>query len=44
MIVHIYYYGKTFYCTCLKTTDFEMMLSYAKALNEKMRKQLAKLG
>ena len=28
--------GKKFYCKCLKTTWYEMILSYVKPFNEKM--------
>ena len=38
IIVYIYSLGKKFYGTYLKTTKHEMILSYAKFSNEKMRK------
>ena len=38
VIVYIYSLGKKFDCTYLKTTEHEMILSYAKPFNEKMCK------
>ena len=37
VVVCIYCLGKKFYCTYLKTTEYEMRLSNAKAFNEKMQ-------
>ena len=36
IIAYIYSYGKNFYCTYLKATGHEMILSYAKPFNEKI--------
>ena len=40
VIVYIYSLGKRFYCTYLKTTDHEMILSFAKPFKEKMHEQI----
>ena len=42
-IVDIYSFGKKFDCTYLKVTEGEIVLSYAKPFNEKMREQLVKI-
>ena len=37
IIVYIHSLGKKFFCTCLKNEEHEMILSYEKPCNEKMR-------
>ena len=44
VIVYIYSLGKRFYCTYLKTTDHEMILSFAKPFKEKMHEQIIIYG
>ena len=43
IIAYIYSLGRKIYCTCLKTTWHEMILSYAKPFNKKIHKQLVKI-
>ena len=40
IVVYIYSVGKIFHCTCLKTTEHEMILSHA---NVKMGENLVKI-
>ena len=43
IIVNIYFLRKKLYCTYLNVTEHEMVLSYEKTFNEKMREQLVKI-
>ena len=42
IIVYIYSLRKKFYCTYLKITEHDMILSYGKPFNDKMQEELAK--